>query len=99
MDPDWITYYGSASASVYATEISEGDPNGGSFSINQLTCNDISLPVDSFVFYNGVGYSTSVALEAFGEFHCEAEATISADYGGYDYDWEEDGVCWGCDPG
>lgn len=95
-----VTYYGSASASVYATEISGGDTNGGSFTIDQFICNDISWPAgSSFEFYNGVGFSTSVALEGFGEFHCEAGASIYAQYGGYDYDWEQDEVCSGCNPG
>ena len=93
---EWNVYYGYASASVYATEISEGDPNSGTFSMG-VTCGSISLPIERFDFYNGTGFSTSVSGDFTSSVHCEADATISAD-GGYDYDSDEDGQCYTCDP-
>ncbi len=89
-------WHGSASISVYATQMGGDTPNRGGFTYEYTLGYSSPFRSSYYSFSDGVSYSDYESRESDRMFHCSARATISATYGGYDHDRDVDGECFEC---
>lgn len=84
-----LRVYGSVSVSMYATSMGYDTPNGGGF-VYHMVCDSYDSSSVHLDFIDGISWSNSYSTESDAGFHCEARATVWADYGGYDHDVDAD---------